>query len=329
MSFFTFDASGTLPGNLITNEEHVISGVNGVEHNYIVPTNAPFFNTSMVVVDVLTGNILEETKDYHIVWRFDEAIDEVALQISGAIVFEDVNRNGTYRLRYQTLGGDFVDDTTRAIASGLDTLANMQNTTWDNIANPPATFPATPHNHTVTDIDAVNEILDELILMRQALEDPFKDLHLRDIIDLKSEYVDPVLKGLNDIAGAIVAKAAVASTYFEQSTPGDTPVALGALPAGAWKDTPLAVEVNRNGSYKIDHDVNARPEGMSADAYIETRYVVNNLAISRSYSNGAAIGLTAGDVVKVQVRAVNSTATECRISGSTWSSTLCVSRLSS
>lgn len=326
---YAFDASGKLPGNLITNEEHVISNVNGVEHNYIVPTNAPFFNDSLVVVDAQTGDILKETTDYHIVWEFEEAVDEVALPISGAIVFEDVNRTGTYKLRYQTLGGDFVNTTTQAIANGLDLLANLQNTRWEDIANVPTTFPATPHNHTVTDIDAVNEILDELILMRQALEDPFKDLHMRDIIDLKSQYVDPVLNGLNDIAAAIVAKAALSSTYFEQSTPGNNPVNLGSVGV-TWKDTPLVAQVDKNGSYKIDWDLNYRLTGADrSDVIVESRYVVNDIEINRSYSNGVAIGLTAGDTVRVQTRIVGGQASAMYISDTTHSSSLIVSRLSS
>lgn len=329
MTTYVFDASGALPANLISNEEHVISTINGTEHNYIVPTQAPFFDTSLVVVDVTTGDILIENIDYHIGYRFQEAIDEVALPISGAIVFEDVNRTGTYALRYQTLGGDFVNNMTQNIPDGLETLANMQNTLWDAIADIPATFPATPHNHSVTDIDAVNEILDELILMRQAIEDPFKDLHMRDIIDLKSEYVTPLLAGLNDIAAAIVANAATSSTYFEQSTPGNVDTALGALAAGMWTDTPLVLQVSKNGSYEIKHDVEVRLVGASGDYYLEKRYVVNDLAINRSYSNGGVIGLTATDVVTMQVRLVGSSATSANLAGPTFSSVLRATRLSS
>lgn len=324
---YPFDSTGIATSNLISGEEHAITSVSAGFNNYIVPVSAPFFRTSLVVIDKLTGTILDEGIDYIVTHKFQEAIDNVALDIYGSITFTDEARTGTVVIRYQTLGGDYVNTQSQAINNGLDTLANLNSRDWDFIANVPLVFPSTPHNHTVTDIDAVNEILDEIILMRQAMENPFTELHMSDIVDLNTEYTIPIRNNLQAIADAINNQAASTRIPFEMATPGRAPTTLGQANDGEWKDTPLAATPSMLGTYKIDWHTFCRAPDVTVPHSFETRFVVNNSVIDRSYSNHTAIGLDPSMNVRLQVRIVGAATADLRIADLDHSCSLFISRL--
>lgn len=324
---YPFDSTGLATSNLISGEEHSITSVSAGFNNYIVPVSAPFFRTTLVVVDKLSGSILDEGIDYVVTHKFQEAIDNIALDIYGSITFTDEARTGTVVLRYQTLGGDYVNTQTQAIVDGLDILANLNSRDWDFIANVPLVFPSTPHNHTVTDIDSVNEILDEIIKMRQSMEDPFKELHLSDVVDLDTEFTIPVRDNLQAIADAINNKAASSRIPFEMATPGQTPTSLGPANDGEWKDTPLACTPLIVGTYKVDWHQASRAPDVTTEHHFEARVVINDAALDRSYSNHSAMGLDPSLTARLQIRIVGASTADLIIAGTDHSCSLTITRL--
>ena len=327
MSLFPFDSSGTATANKIVNEDHVITTVSGTLNNYIKPLNAPFYGTTLAIIDKATGETLVEDVDYKLTHKYQEAIDNIALDVYGTITISDLSRNGTFSLNYQTLGGDMVDASTQALNNGMEALANLLIVDWSQIANVPLTFPSTPHNTSVTDIDAMNQVIDQLILIGDNLENPYRDLKFSDISDLNTEWRQPILDGFGAIAAAITAKVNASSLPFEQGTPGRTPTSVGSVVNGQWTDTPLVCQPSTNGTYMINMDVNYEAVGATGAYALEKRFVVNGSVIDRSYSNHSAIGLSASDVVMTQVRLVGSNSTNLKVADSNFSSTISILRI--
>lgn len=328
MNTFNFDSTGLSPDNRVTNEKHTVSIVNASMHNYIVPRYAPFFANNLVIIDVASGEPLEPGDDYILTHKYEEGTFNVNQDIFGSITLKDPARVGTFSLVYQTLGGPFTDEASQSIENGLALLHDLTTVDWSELASVPDTFPLTPHNHPVTEVEAVAEMLSQLTLIREAIANPYNELTLSDITDLDEKFVTPAVSGLESIAAAIREKSAMTSIPFEISTPGQTRTELGALNIGSWKDTSLACVCSILGTYKIDFDVNTRLTSPTKDNIgVETRWTVNGVVIDRSYANHTCIGLEPDDVIRLQVRLSDGSADNVIIADTGHTSSLTITRL--
>lgn len=328
MAFYAFDATGLASDNKITNEDHTVTSVHASKNNYFVPVSAPFYAPSLVLVDKATGKTLDEGVDYKLTHKFQEGKDNTALDLYGSVTLMDVSRTGTFSINYQTLGGDFVDASTQALADGLEHLSALLIVDWHQLANVPDTFPATPHNTSVTSIDAVNEIITSMNRIADNLELQFSGIKFSDISDLDTEWRAPLLKAFGDVAAAITAKAQASEIPFEQSCPGQTSTLLGSMVDGEWKDTALSCTPTSDGTYMIHKEVNAVAINPTTPDYtIESRWVVNGAVIDRSYANHIALGLDTTMAVRLQVRIVGTNATNLSIANTTYTSSLSIMKM--
>jgi len=303
MSLFTFDPVGNLNNNRIQNELHTVSVINGADHNYLVPEFAPFYDESVVLVDETTGLSLKEDVDYFFAYNFVEASEKVGKPISGAIVFVDPNRTGNYRLNYQTLGGEYIDDTTRAIQDGIDALVNINNVNWEDLVNVPAVFPPTPHTHRLSSVVGLNDILAKFTELEAAIRSPDRHIMLEDIIDLNTGLLDPIEANFSDIAVSIQNLTANMSPQINETTVDPNTPILTAVAPGQWVQITPDITVTIAGTYYVLFGGNASAVDTSgASVATRFRFVVNGTRISKSYIAGTTVGLSEGDTVALEIR---------------------------
>lgn len=301
MTLYVFDPVGNLTSNRIRNEIHTINNINGVDHNYIVPVNAPFYDTSVVVVDLSNGQALVENIDYFYAYNFIQATERVGSPISGAIALVDKNRTGNFAINYQTLGGEYVNEETQAIANGLDTLVRLASRHWEDITNIPPLFPPTPHTHRVDGVVGVQEILAKFTSLEAAIKSPERHITLSDITDINEGYVVPLVQSMAHIAASITALSTNTDRYYIERNMGTVLTTLTAIPRNTWVDTGLEITPAFTGTYQIFHGGNAYPLS-AVGKPLTYRFLVNNEAITQSSINGTILGLSAGDIVKLQIR---------------------------
>lgn len=308
MALFPFDQRGVNPANKILNEEQDVNSINGIDLNYIVPKNAPFFGTTLTVLDVASNTYLEEGVDYVLSHKFQEAEDNLARGVYGSFSFLDPNRTGRFILCYQTLGGDFVTSTTQAIQNGFGTLIDLINVDWTDLSGIPPTFPPTFHTQPLTDLDAVADLINIMQDIRDVLASPFNSLTLGDVTDLDTEFIQPLLAELANLNGTLASKQLNLNLFHEQAYfPGNTQVNLGALNVNAWVDTGLSLVIPADGRYRISNSVQRDPLDDSTNSW-QRRFVVDDAAITESHLHGPIVSLAEGQVIKQQVRVTGSLA---------------------
>ncbi len=325
MSLYPFDQTGLNPANRISNEAHVVSAINGVDHNYIVPENAPFFKESLVVVNSATGQILEPGVDYTFTHKFGEAEAHMARKLYGSFTFLNPNTTGTFRIAYQTLGGDFVTSFTRAIGNGIAALAGLLTVDWITLSGLPPTFPVTSHTHPVTGVDGVKQFLDIMALIKEGIIDPNQSLHLDDVTDLDKRFITPLLLGLQDIR-ATIATSENANLPWASISSASTQTDLGAKTNGAWFDLPLTVDAPVTGTFVPMWHINEFAINETT-AYVEVRYLVGTGTVSTSSMKFAPIALNKGTTIKLQARVVGSDVAAFYIGNKGQASTLTLVRI--
>ncbi len=325
MSLYPFDQTGLNPANRISNEAHVVSAINGVNHNYIVPENAPFFKESLVVVNSATGQILEPGVDYTFTHKFGEAEAHMARKLYGSFTFLNPNTTGTFRIAYQTLGGDFVTSFTRAIGNGIAALAGLLTVDWTTLSGLPPTFPVTSHTHPVTGVDGVKQFLDIMALIKEGIIDPNQSLHLDDVTDLDKRFITPLLLGLQDIR-ATIATSENANLPWASISSASTQTDLGAKTNGTWFDLPLTVDAPVTGTFVPMWHINEFAINETT-AYVEVRYLVGTGTVSTSSMKFAPIALNKGTTIKLQARVVGSDVAAFYIGNKGQASTLTLVRI--
>ncbi|CAH0447965.1 virion structural protein [Vibrio phage vB_VpaM_sm033] len=328
MAIFPFDQRGVNPNNKILNEVQEVNSINGINLNYIVPVNAPFFATTLTVFDETSNKFLVEGTDYVLSHKFQEAEDNLALGVYGSFAFLDPNRTGRFIINYQTLGGDFVTSTTQAIANGFDTLNSLINIDWTDLVGVPPTFPPTFHTQPLTDLDAVADVIQIMQDIRDVLADPFNSLTLGDVTDLDTAFITPLLNALSNLNGTLAAKTLNMTLAHEQHYfPGNVQVNLGAMNVNDWTDTGLTVTVPVDGRYDIKNHINHAPLDDHDNTH-QQRFLVDGGVVTESYLHSCFVSLPAGAVIKQQVRVTKSLAPHFYIAREGGGSSLTIMRVS-
>lgn len=316
MTLFAFDPVGNLNANRIQNEPQTISAINGIDHNYIVPTNAPFYNQSLTVTDVTTGAQLYNGTDFYFAYDFIEASTKTGEAISGAIVFVDPNRNGSYLLSYQTLGGEYVDNATQAIANGLASAAAVASLNWSDIANLPSGFPPTPHETTLSNVVGVADVIAEIQNLGLVLNSPDRRITMSDIADIHPEYITPLLDGMNAIVIAIDTLASNNNVYSMSRNTGSNVINILPGVINQWLPIPTVdITIAVAGTYSITPSGNPLITTNGAVPIVNFRFTVNGASISQSTIAGSTIGLSVGDVVGLQMQVNYALATSIQVAG--------------
>lgn len=309
MSLLPFDETGSLATNLKT-EQHSIVSANGIDHAFIVPQWAPFFKSGFAIFHVESGKFLNEGEDFEFTHDFQEAYERLSRHVYGSITLLNPNLVGTFQLQFQSLGGDFVTPTTQAIENGFDALLSLQTTTWDNVVSI-ETFPPTMHEIPLSDIEGVTEIINQLALMRSALDAGVSDIRFEDIRDLDTQFTVPLMEKLEDIALAIREKEYSNNLYYEEALIKEEIREVPFTP-NTWTQIPLVLTLAVSGSFIIDWDVLGKID--TGDGQVQYRWTSNGSVVSKSYNKNIVSTHGAGTVLRLEMRVVESTGTKVALS---------------
>jgi hypothetical protein len=169
---YGLDPTGTLPANLITGEQQVLTGANNQNFYFIVPKASPFFASSLSISFKGVDNqirTLVEGIDYYLGFEFIGATRSCGKPVYGGICWLDLSLTGTITLKYQTLGGEWTVDTSAINQVLSDTLRNPRTATWEQVFNVPKLFPPIDHAWDLVDMVGMKEVVTSLDGIKQAI----------------------------------------------------------------------------------------------------------------------------------------------------------------
>ncbi len=166
---YPFDPNGTRPGNKILNENITLPVAAFRNFHFIVPAFAPFHKAGVVVRLFPSGTVLTEGVDYWFTHKFTAATRSIGRPVYGSISFLNKNLAGTVSIDYQTIGGDWVQSSAKIIEMLSNTANNPRTTTWDQVADVPYAFPPTNHNWDLEDLKGMDDVVESLDSIRDAI----------------------------------------------------------------------------------------------------------------------------------------------------------------
>ena len=298
---FAFDPVGSNPANRVANEARSTGAANITDVAFFHLDAAPFYGESVVVVDPISGNTLIPGTDYVFGHEYREATDQVGKPIFGSVIFTDPQRTGTYRFTYQTLGGDFVTAASLALQDGLGTIAGLQQFDWEDITDIPSVFPPTPHTHPLAGVIGLDAILTELAELRSVIASRALQITLDDVVDLREEFVDPLIETLSGIAGSIESLTVLNGILHAEFNSAGTDQVLTNPAPNVWIDTDVEVVAPSRGVYNLTFD--GEPVTAETDqSTLSWRWVRDDVALANSRSANAVVTAQAGQVFKIRVR---------------------------
>ena len=155
------DRNGTNPANRIVNERHTITPANGTNFNFLIPRAAPYFESSMVVTHVASGNVLVKGIDWVPSYKFEMASNTPPfLQVFGSISILTTSYNGsTISLEYQTLGGGFVLAEADVTTVLTNTAIDPRLASWESVTMVPGVYLPEAHLHHIVDTVGYAELV--------------------------------------------------------------------------------------------------------------------------------------------------------------------------
>lgn len=172
---YPFDTTGTAASNLVSGELHTLTEVNSAPYRILIPTCAPFYVNNQLLEHIgADGTVtpLAEGVDFYNVLPYMAAQRSIGRPIYGGMALVSSLPQGTIRVRYQTLGGQWCADADYVYARLLETIFNQRMTWWDSISNVQDLFPPTDHTHELPDMTGVPELMAKLEEIRLALLTP-------------------------------------------------------------------------------------------------------------------------------------------------------------
>lgn len=165
---YPFDTTGLAPSNLVVDELHTLTEVNANTYRIFIPAFAPFYLDNFVLKHIDTlGNeiILIPDVQYTLCLLYEGATRSTGKQVYGGISIADSIINGTLKVTYQTIGGEWTADPNYVLNALAELVYNPRTTVWDVVTNKPNQFPPTVHNHhmdTIFGHEALIQSIDNL-----------------------------------------------------------------------------------------------------------------------------------------------------------------------
>ncbi len=163
---YDYDATGTLPENVVRDEQHPISNYINKWRN-IIPVFAPFYRKDLIIK---VNNVrLIEGIDYYLGHKFEEASNENKLPIFGSIMLVDSELEGTLVFeQYRTLGAQFTIPVNEALTYLSKDNKDPRNCDWEDIYKYPVTVPSLNTPETLEEAVLVDTVLAEIYNYNQA-----------------------------------------------------------------------------------------------------------------------------------------------------------------
>jgi len=188
---YPVDYSGRNAANLITNEQQVLTGVTGHDYYFIIPRYAPYFESSLTIsFKALSGEVrvLKSGIDYYPTHYFLGASRACASQIYSSITFLNQALVGTVTMSYQTLGGEWVEDTGTIAEVLADRVRNPRITTWEQVVDLPGLFPVVDHAWNLVDMVGMSAVVDALGRVSDAIANAASALAVQHLNDISNPH---------------------------------------------------------------------------------------------------------------------------------------------
>ncbi len=170
---YPYDPSGVAATNLITDELRSVQPPSDINQaSFVIPLKGPFFVESLKIYTAKNkqGTRLIEGKDFFITHDFVAGSNWLGKPLAGGIAFTNALYTGNAYFTYQTLGGEFVVNDV-SILEGITRklYADVRFVTWDQLTGVPSAFPPDAHQHVVTDIKTLADVVTSLNSIAAAL----------------------------------------------------------------------------------------------------------------------------------------------------------------
>lgn len=171
---YDFDPYAENESNVVPDEGHTITAVNGGDFNFIVPRYAPFFRRGFICRDKSTGLPLRPDVDYFFGFRFDQVIvSGSSLPVYGAIVFLDKTLSANVEITYHTLGGEFSQSENTVLELMANKSQDPRKVQWGAVVDLPTEFPPIAHRHDVDDLTGFSDVIAAINSLADANEAGF------------------------------------------------------------------------------------------------------------------------------------------------------------
>lgn len=163
---YGLDLTGVNRNNFINKEPYKLSNT---KVRALVPMYGPFYTESLVIVDDLTGRVLERETDYVCVELLKDVTATTGKEVCSLILIlnQDIGESGT--ISRQIIGGNYQYDTS-SIGSLYERVMNDNRTVdWLRITNKPTGFPSTEHRHLLEDLFGFEALVAAIDRLRNAL----------------------------------------------------------------------------------------------------------------------------------------------------------------
>jgi len=128
-------------------ENHTLTPANGVNYVTIIPRAAPFFRRTVKIINVATGQPLVMDQNFTLGYFFAPFTALTYKGLYGGITFNELDAPIEVQITYDTLGGDFVLNSTKYAELAANIVNNPRELDWSQIADTPATYPPIDHQH--------------------------------------------------------------------------------------------------------------------------------------------------------------------------------------
>lgn len=162
---YPFDPTGSSPDNLITDELHTLTEINDTTYRILILENSPFYTNNLVVKynDGINGDvILQEGIDFVLCLPYLAASRSIGAMVYGGISFNFSAPNGTLKITYQTIGGEWIANPNYVYEILINAAYNPRVTTWDVLTNVQQIFPPVNHDQSLDYVYGYSELLTKL-----------------------------------------------------------------------------------------------------------------------------------------------------------------------
>lgn len=160
---YPYDPNGNSPANLVTNEQQVLSQVNGDPYRYFIPNFAPFYQTNFSIkAKNALGSYYNLTPgvDFEFSMKYIGASRANGMMIFGAISIINKNVNGPVLVTYQCLGGQYSANRNYVIQTIAQNNYNPRRIAWDQVTNVPEVFPPSSHPQDLDTFTGFRDLID-------------------------------------------------------------------------------------------------------------------------------------------------------------------------
>ncbi len=171
---YPLDLTGTAATNLVSNEQQVITEINGKFSQIIVPDYAPFYLDNLKLIHISedsTETILNIDTDFFVGYPYQDLARETGKLTFGTLVVVNKNAKGRFKLSYQTIGDKWAADAQFVKNKLLELAYNPRIAYWDQLTNVQDKFPPQDHNHDITESDKWPALMAAIDRVTQAIAD--------------------------------------------------------------------------------------------------------------------------------------------------------------